>query len=77
MEEKDLYINENEKGLVKENEIFNIILNKTFCELYQEYLNSNEFKIDEINRIKIDNANDDYIKRYKDIAMGLIKFFSK
>ena len=90
-EKKELYTNENEKGLenylhnlevikskeVKENEIFKNILNKTFWELFEEYLNSDDFKIDEINRIKMDNVKDDYIKRYKDIARGLIKFFSK
>ena len=90
-EKKELYKNENEKGLenylhnlevikskeVKENEIFKNILNKTFCELFEEYLNSDDFKIGEINRIKMDNVKDDYIKRYKDIARGLIKFFSK
>ena len=90
-EQQELYINENEKGLenylhnlevikskeIKENEIFNNILNKTFWELYEEYLNSDEFKIDEINRIKQNKIQEDYIMRYKDIANELIKFFSK
>ena len=90
-EQQELYINENEKGLenylhnlevikskeIKENEIFNNILNKTFWELYEEYLNSDEFKIDEINWIKQNKIQDDYIMRYKDIANELIKFFSK
>ena len=91
LEKQELYINENEKGLenylhnlevikskeVKENEIFNNILNKTFCELYEEYLNSDEFRIDELSRIKQNIMQDDYIRRYKDIAKNLIKFFSK
>ena len=90
-EQQELYINENEKGLenylhnlevikskeIKENEIFNNILNKTFWELYEEYLNSDEFKIDEINWIKQNKIQDDYIIIYKDIANELIKFFSK
>ena len=88
---KELYVNENKKGLdnfkhnlkviqseeIQNSKIFKNILNKTFWELFEEYLNSDDFKIDEINRIKMDNVKDDYIKRYKDIARGLIKFFSK
>jgi len=37
---------------IKENEEINMILNKTICELYEEYINSDEFKISEINRLK-------------------------
>ena len=52
-------------------------MGKTFSELYEEYLNSDEFKIDEINRIKKFNIKEDYIRRYIVIAKALIKFFSK
>ncbi len=62
-EKKELFTHENEKGLlnyshnlkvvqndeIKENEEFKKIFNKSFSELYEEYINSNEFKIDEIN----------------------------
>ena len=36
---------------IKENEEFKKIMNKTFCQLYEEYINSNEFN-NEINRLK-------------------------
>ena len=34
---------------IKENEKFKIIFNKTIRELYEEYINSDEFRISEIN----------------------------
>ena len=37
---------------IKENEEFKIILNENISELYEEYINSDEFKISEINRLK-------------------------
>ena len=60
---------------IKKNEEFQKILNKTFHELYEEYINSDEFKIDEINRLKKKNG-DEYIKKYKELAENLIEFFS-
>ena len=50
------YYNHNLK-LVKTEEILEIkelknILNKTYQEIFEEYLNSKEFKINEINRLK-------------------------
>ena len=44
-------------------------------QLYEEYLNSNEFNICEINRLKDNNMDDAYIRRYKVIAKDLMKFF--
>ena len=90
-EKKELYINENEKGLfnfwqnlkivqseeIKKNEKFQKILNKTFRELYEEYLNSDEFKINEKNRLEEKNMDDDYIKRYIELSENLIEFFSE
>ena len=90
-EKKELYINENEKGLfnfwqnlkivqseeIKKNEKFQKILNKTFRELYEEYLNSDEFKIIEKNRLEEKNLDDDYIKRYIELSENLIEFFSE
>ena len=55
--------------------MFTKILNKTFSELYEEYLDSDEFKIDEINRLKERKMENNYIRRYKDIAKDLINFF--
>ena len=89
-EKKELYIYENEKGLfnfwqnlkivqseeIKKNEKFQNILNKTFRELYEEYLNSDEFKIIEKNRLEEKNLDDDYIKRYIELSENLIEFFS-
>ena len=37
---------------IKENEEFKIILNENISELYEEYINSDEFKISEINKLK-------------------------
>ena len=90
-EKKELYIYENEKGLfnfwqnlkiiqseeIKKNEKFQNILNKTFRELYEEYLNSDEFKIIEKNRLEEKNLDDDYIKRYIELSENLIEFFSQ
>ena len=62
---------------VKENEEFKIILNKTVRELYEEYINSDEFKIEEINRLKKKNSKDEYINSYIYFSNHLIEFFSK
>ena len=87
----ELYVNENEEGLnkykhnlnvvqseeIKENEIFKKILDKTFSELYNEYINSDEFNIDEIDRLKEKKMGDEYINRYKYLAKHLIEYFSQ
>ena len=52
------------------------ILNKKYYELFEEYINSKEFKIDEINRLKKNKMQDEYIKRYKYLANHFIEFFS-
>ena len=62
---------------VKENGEFKIILNKTVRELYEEYINSDEFKIEEINRLKKKNSKDEYINSYIYFSNHLIEFFSK
>ena len=86
----ELYQYENENGLtkylhnlkvvqneeLKKNEEFQKILDKTFTQLYEEYLNSYEFKTEEINRLNAKKNGDDYIKRYKELAENLIVFFS-
>jgi len=89
-EKKELFIHENEKGLsnyshnlkvveseeIRENEEFKKILNKSFRELFEEYINSDEFKIEEINRLKKKNG-EEYISKYIYLAKNLIEFFSK
>ena len=60
---------------VKDNEEMKKILNKTIQELYEEYINSAQFKIVEINRLKKKNFNDNYIESYIYLAKHLIQFF--
>ena len=90
-EKKELYNREKNSGLnnyfhnlkvvqsedIKNNGEFKVILNKTISELYEEYINSDEFKIGEINRLKKKNMNDDYVKKYICLSNHLIQFFSK
>ena len=61
---------------IQENEELKKILNKKYCELFEDYLNSKEFKIDEINRLKEKNMNDEYIERYIYLSKHFIEFFS-
>ena len=70
---KNLFKNEE----IKENEELNMIMNKTIGELYEEYINSDEFKINEINRLKNNKMQDEYITKYISLAKNLIEFFSK
>ena len=86
-ENSELYIYEDKNGYanykhnfkvvkkIKNNDIFKKILSKTFKELYEEYLDSDEFNIDEINRLKKSKMENEYIRRYKEIAKDLINFF--
>ena len=62
---------------VKKNEEFQKIMNKKYYQLFEEYLNSKEFKIDEIDRLKKNNMNDDSIKRYLCLAKHFIEHFSQ
>ena len=61
---------------IQENGELQEILNKTYRELFEVYINSKEFNIDEINRLKNKNMENAYIKYYKYLAKNLIKFFS-
>ena len=62
---------------IKENEELNMILNKTIFQLYEEYINSDEFKISEINRLKKNKMQDEYITKYIILAKNLNEFFSE
>ena len=90
-EKEELYTNEGKSGFenylhnlkvvqsdeIKENEEFTKILNKKFCELYEEYINSEEFKIGEMERLKKHKMQDEYIKRYIHLSKNLINFFQQ
>ena len=56
---------------------FRNIMERTIGELYEEYINSYEFKTLEINRLKNDKMEDDYVNRYIYLANHLIEFFSQ
>ena len=69
---------------IKENKAsdLNDILNKKFCDLYIEYIESKEFNIDEIERLRISKnkktiKDEKYISLYKDLANNFIKFLSE
>ena len=54
------------------------ILNKKYYEIYEDYINSKEFKVDEINRLKKNNseeADDEYLKKFISLAQHLLEFF--
>ena len=90
-EKEDLYKEDKEKGRANfrhnlkivqseeiiENEEFQKYLNKTFRELYEEYVNSDEFKIGEINYLKTKQMTDEYIEKYINLSKSLIDFFNK
>ena len=60
----------------KGNPELNMILNRKFRCLFEEYLNSEEFGIDEINKLKnTENKNEDYyIEKYVYLAKHFIEF---
>ena len=62
---------------ILENEELRNILNKKYCELYDEYLNSKEFMHDEIKRLKNNKMEDSYIKRYIYLARNFINFINE
>ena len=62
---------------IEENEELKEILNKTYRELFEEYINSKEFNIDEINRLKNKNMDNAYIKRYIYCSKHFIEYFSE
>ena len=63
---------------IKNNEKLQNILNKTFSQIYDDFINSDEFNVNEINRLKRSKKHDDnYIDRYEIIAKNLISFFSQ
>ena len=59
------------------NECFKDILNKKFSEFYQDYINSKQFNVDEINRLKNENKENDYIDRYIYVARNFLNTKTK
>ena len=62
---------------ILENEELKRILDKKYCELYEEYINSKEFNIEEINRLKKNNLEDVYIKKYIYQSKHFIEYFAE
>ena len=62
---------------LEENPELNIILNKKYKDLFDEYINSDEFNIDEINRLQEKKMGDEYISRYKYLAKNFLEFLSQ
>ena len=60
-----------------ENEESQQYLNKTFHELYKEYINSEDFEIREINHFRDKQMTEEYIGKYKNLSKNLIEFFNK
>ena len=66
------YLEKNKEISKKSN--FNNIKKMKFNEIYREYLNSKEFKI-EISKLKQQNETEQYIKKYIILAINLIDDF--
>jgi hypothetical protein len=62
---------------IQENVELKSILNKKYFELFEEYINSKEFKVDEINQLKEKKMENSYIERYIYLAKHFIEFFSE
>ena len=62
---------------IQENKELKNILNLKLIKIFQEYINSKEFNIDEINRLKSKNMKDSYIKRYIYLAQNFIQFITE
>ena len=80
-EDKDINNYNHNLTVIKSEEIqecdeLKIILNKKYCELFEEYINSKEFQIDEINRLKNKDMNDEYIEKYLFLAKHFTDFFN-
>ena len=59
---------------IQENEDLKNIFNLKYFELFEEYINSKEFRIDEINRLKKNKMEDLYIQRYINLARHFIEY---
>ena len=62
---------------IQENKELKNILNLKLLNIFEEYINSKEFNIDEVKRLKSKNMKDSYIKRYIHLAKNFIKFITE
>ena len=62
---------------IQENKELKNILNLKLLNIFEEYINSKEFNIEEIKRLKSKNMKDSYIKRYIHLAKNFIKFITE
>ena len=80
LEEEPLYYYHNlkvvKKEEIKNNYLMRKILDMKYYQLYEEYLNSDEF-IEEINRLKKKGMNDEYINTYIYFSKHFLEFFEK
>ena len=60
---------------IQENEEMKTIINKTYIDLFTEYINSDEFKTGEINRLRKKKMEESYIDDYIFIANHMMEFF--
>ena len=77
-EEENFYYDHNLKILrkeeIKNNYLMRKIMDMKYYQLYEEYINSNEF-IEEINKLKKNGMNDEYIKKYINLSKHFLEFF--
>ena len=59
---------------IQENKELKNILNKKLYLIFEEYINSKEFLIDEINRLKNKKMDNEYIEKYKYLTKHFIEF---
>lgn len=80
-DEKDLEIHKNnldaiQSVLLKKNEDFQNMLKTPLKDLYKKFIDSNEFKIDEIYHLINQGFSDAYLKKYNDTANNFIERFT-
>ena len=61
--------------LVKKNENFREKLNKKLCELYTDYIDSDDFKNNVIKKLEL-KYNSFYVNRFKYFSAELLNYFS-
>ena len=59
---------------IQENKEIKNILNKKLYLIFEEYINSKEFLVDEINRLKNKKMDNEYIEKYKYLTKHFIEF---
>ncbi len=62
---------------IQENKELKNILNIKLFKIFEDFINSKEFLIDEVNRLKNKNMEDLYIKRYIYLGKNFMKFINE